>query len=92
MIATLESFGGRFMEVDASIGATNSELEEGNLYHWVGSVGFPYTLLSPNGYPRPGLTFRGVPSNIVIPSSRGNTFDQPPRQSVSRFLVHGRVE
>ena len=67
-IAALETFRGRLVQVEASIGARNSAAAavDGKLHHRVGSVGLPYTLLAPSGSAGPGLTFRGVPNNISI--------------------------
>ena len=65
-IAALESFRRRLMQVEASIGARNLEAGKGKLYHRVGSVGLPYTLLAPSRRAGPGLTFRGVPNSISM--------------------------
>ena len=69
-IAVFENFRDNLAQVEASIEARNREAEEdpekSKLYHRIGSVLLPYTLLAPSGSAGPGLTFRGVPNSISI--------------------------
>ncbi|KAI5413699.1 hypothetical protein KIW84_058024 [Lathyrus oleraceus] len=60
-LQAFQKFGNKLAEIEVKLTNKNNDP---SLYHRVGPVQLPYTLLHPSS--KEGLTFRGIPNSISI--------------------------